>query len=232
MKRKPIIGIVGKVNPNFIKDLWEKNAVDDENRYYIVKNGGIAISLLPSQATLKFNDNDIKDDTVLTQEELGDLYKQIDLCDGFLLQGGMYSCNYEIEIVKRVLELNKPLLGICAGFNNILRALGTDVLLDEHKTHDFFDKDYRHKIIIDKDSIIYDLLGKEEYEVNSIHSMIATKEIVNSVARSTSYSEEGLVESFQMDDKKFVVGIKWHPEIMHDEFVDKLFKMLVDKSSE
>ena len=75
-------------------------------------------------------------------------------------------------------------------------------------------------------------MGKEEYEVNSIHSMIATKEIVNSVARSTSYSEEGLVESFQVDDKNFVVGIKWHPEIMHDEFVDKLFKMLVDKSSE
>jgi anthranilate/para-aminobenzoate synthase component II len=169
---------------------------------------------------------------LMTQEELDDLYKQIDLCDGFLLQGGMYSCSYEIEIAKRILELDKPLLGICAGFNNILRALGTDVLLDKTKSHDIFDKDYRHKIIIDKDSIIYDLLGKEEYEVNSIHSMIATKEIVNSVARSTSYSEEGLVESFQMDDKKFVVGIKWQPEIMHDEFVDKLFKMLVDKSSE
>ena len=62
------------------------------------------------------------------EEEKNELYRQIDLCDGFILQGGLYSSNYEIEMAKRIIELDKPLIGICAGFNNILRALGTNVI--------------------------------------------------------------------------------------------------------
>lgn len=76
----------------------------------IVKNGGIPIVLLPTEKTLVFNDNDIKDEKMLNREEICDLKKQIDLCDGFILQGGLFSCNYEIEIAKMVLELDKPLL--------------------------------------------------------------------------------------------------------------------------
>ena len=30
MNRKPIIGIVGKVSPNFSEDLWHRNRVVDE----------------------------------------------------------------------------------------------------------------------------------------------------------------------------------------------------------
>ena len=110
--KKPIIGIIGKVQPQHGEDIWHRIDEVDEIRYLIVKNGGIAITLLPTEATLKFNDNDIKDDTVLSEEELNDLYRQIDLCDGFILQGGLYSSNYEIEMAKRIIELDKPLIGI------------------------------------------------------------------------------------------------------------------------
>ena len=120
---KPIIGIIGKVQPQYEEDIWHRIDETDEIRYLIVKNGGIAITLLPTEATLKFNDNDIKDDTILSEEELNELYRQIDLCDGFILQGGLYSSNYEIEMTKKIIELDKPLIGICAGFNNILRAI-------------------------------------------------------------------------------------------------------------
>ena len=105
MKKKPIIGIIGKVQPKYGEDLWNRIDEVDEFRYYIVKNGGIAITLLPTEKTLQFNDNDIKDDTILTIEELEDLYRQIDLCDGFILQGGLFSCKYEIEMAKRIIEL-------------------------------------------------------------------------------------------------------------------------------
>lgn len=229
MSKKPIIGIIGKVSPNFNEDLWHRNRIADEFRYYVVKNGGIAIGILPTEPTLKFNDNDIIDNNKLSEGQLEDLYTQIDLCDGFILQGGLISCNYEIELAKKIIELDKPLIGICAGFNNILRALGTDVIEDKSKTHDFYDKDYRHKIKIQPNSLIYDFIQKEEYLVNSIHTMIATKELVEPYAKVTSYSEDGLVESFEVENKKFVVGIKWHPELMEDDFVDKLFKTFIDK---
>jgi len=229
MSNKPIIGIIGKVSPNFDEDLWHRNRVADEFRYYVVKNGGIAISLLPTEATLQFNDNDIIDNKKLNEEELEDLYKQIELCDGFVLQGGLISCNYEIELAKKIIELDKPLIGICAGFNNILRTLGTSVIEDKTKSHDYYDKDYRHMVKIEHDSIIYDIVGKEEYLVNSIHTMIATKELVDPYAKITSYSYDGLVESFEVENKKFVVGIKWHPELIDDGVADELFKIFIDK---
>ena len=120
---KPIIGIIGKAQPQYGEDIWHRIDEVDEIRYLIIKNGGTAIMLLPTEETLKFNDNDIKDNTILSDEELNELYRQIDLCDGFILQGGLYSSNYEIEMAKRIIELDKPLIGICAGFNNILRAI-------------------------------------------------------------------------------------------------------------
>lgn len=228
--RKPIIGIIGKVQPQYGEDIWHRIDEVDEIRYLIVKNGGIAITLLPTEVTLKFNNNDIKDDTVLSDEEKNELYRQIDLCDGFILQGGLYSSNYEIEMAKRIIELDKPLIGICAGFNNILRALGTDVIEDETKSHDIYDKDYRHKVSIINDTKLYDLINKDEYSVNSIHTMIALKEKVEGYAKISSLSYDGLVESFELDNKKFVMGIKWHPELMlEDEFPNKLFKEFISK---
>ena len=230
MSNKPIIGIIGKVQPKHGKDIWHRIDEVDEIRYLIIKNGGTAITLLPTKATLKFNDNDIKDNSVLNEEEIKELYRQIDLCDGFILQGGLYSCNYEIEMAKRIIELDKPLLGICAGFNNILRALGTDVVEDKEKKHDKYDKNYRHTIYIIPDTKLYNLIKKDKYEVNSIHTMIAPKEKVENYAKISSISEEGLVESIELENKKFVVGVKWHPELMlNDECVDNIFKEFISK---
>ena len=228
--KRPIIGIIGKVQPQYGEDIWHRIDEADEIRYLIVKHGGTAIMLLPTEETLKFNDNDIKDDTILTEEEKSELYRQVDLCDGFILQGGLYSANYEIEFAKRIIELDKPLIGICAGFNNILRAIGTDVIEDKTKKHDIYDKTYRHKISVIKDTKLYDLINKTEYFVNSIHSMIAPKENVKGYAKISSISNDGLVESFELDNKKFVIGIKWHPELMlEEEFTNKLFKKFIEK---
>ena len=226
--KKPIIGIIGKVQPQYEEDFWHRIDEVDELRYLIVKNGGIAIMLLPTEKTLKFNDNDTKDNTILSDEEKNELYRQIDLCDGFILQGGLYSANYEIEMAKRIIELDKPLIGICAGFNNILRALGTNVVEDKTKSHDIYNKDYRHKISVIKETKLHDLINKDEYSVNSIHSMIAPKENVEGYAKISSISYDGLVESFELNNKKFVIGLKWHPELMlEDEFTNKLFKEFI-----
>ena len=161
---------------------------------------------------------------------LNELYRQIDLCDGFILQGGLYSSNYEIEMAKRIIELDKPLIGICAGFNNILRALGTDVIEDQTKSHDIYDKNYRHEVTIMKGTKLYDLVNKDKYNVNSIHSMIAPKEKIEDYAEISSISYDGLVESFELGNKKFVIGIKWHPELMlEDEVTKNLFKNFIEK---
>ena len=47
--------------------------------------------------------------------------------------------------------------------------------------------------------------------------MIVPKEMVELYAKITSYSHNGLAESFEFPDKKFVLGFKWHLELMLEE---------------
>ena len=104
------------------------------------------------------------------------------------------------------------------------------MILDETKKHDIYDKQYRHQIKIEKDTELYKLVNKEKLDVNSIHSMIATKELVEPYAKISSYSNDGLVESFEVPNKKFIMGIKWHPELLFNEkYVDKLFKKFINE---
>lgn len=231
--KKTIIGIVSKPKPKKEKNIWNKMYIADEIRYLIIKNGGIAISLLPTEETMNFNEDDVNDIKVLTQEEKEDIYNLVKICDGIVLQGGVSSSNYEIEYAKKAIELDKPLIGICAGFNNVLRAIGGEVSVDNTNSHNYLDENYRHPIKIIKDTKLYNILNTEKLNVNSIHSMIAKKEIVEPLAKISSYSEDGLVESFELTDKKFVMGIKWHPELMlSDKYVDDIFKEFIDVAKE
>ena len=217
--KKPIIGIPSKEPIPDQDDLWHRMEIVDELRYLVTENGGITIMLLPTERTMDFNKSDCGDDTVLTEEEIADLHRQVDLCDGIILQGGLYSCSYEVEIARYALEKDLPLLGICAGFNNILRALG----------YNHYSREYRHPISILKDTKLYELIGQEEYPVNSMHTMMATKDQVEAYAQICAYDRDGHVESFDVPGKKFVLAVKWHPELMmEEEYTKRLFKTIID----
>ena len=59
--------------------------------------------------------------------------------------------------------------------------------------------------------------------------MIAPKENVENYAKISSISYDGLVESFELNNKKFVIGVKWHPELMlEEELTKKLFKEFIE----
>ncbi len=227
---KPVIGIVAKPGYKDEHDIWNRMDIVDELRFLVVQNGGIALVILPTENTMTFNDNDIKDKTELTLQEIGDLHKVVNICDGIILQGGLVSCNYEIEVAKKAIELDIPLIGICAGFNNILRAIGTDVIYDETKSHDYYDVNYRHNVNVIKDTKLWEISGQENMQVNSIHTMLAPKKLVEPFATISAISGDGFVECFELNNKKFVLGIKWHPELMlNEEFTNRLFKRFVEE---
>ena len=139
------------------------------------------------------------------------------------------SAKFEVEIAKIAIEKDIPIIGICGGFNNILRAVGGDVKEDVTGSHDYFDKEYRHEDTLVEDSKLYKIIGKKDLQVNSLHFMIATEEMVKPYAKVTAYSYDGLVEAFEIPDKKFVMGFKWHPELMiEEEYVHNIFKEFVD----
>ena len=162
-KRKPIIGIVSKPNVFCDNELYTQQIVYDGLRCAILKNGGLVIGILPTQAINTFCDSDKTDTTELTKYEIEDLYHLISLCDGIVLEGGLSSASYEIEIAKYAIKNDIPLLGICAGFNNIIRARGGNPFLIENTNiHNQEDGKYAHKNIIIKDSLLYSILKEEE----------------------------------------------------------------------
>ncbi|MBR5340455.1 MAG: gamma-glutamyl-gamma-aminobutyrate hydrolase family protein [Erysipelotrichaceae bacterium] len=231
--RKPIIGIPAK-QKNFVEEeLAHFDTLVDEHRLMVCKHGGITIMLTQSERKLDFSKSDLGDDTVLTEEEKQDLYQQVDLCDGIILQGGEFSSEYEVEIARYALKKNLPIIGTCAGFNNILRALGSNIYEDKTEKHSSRSLTYRHPIKIEKDTMLYRLIGKEDYQVNSLHTMICDDERVRSYAKISSHSPDGLVESFEVPDKRFVLAMKWHPELMgDDEGSDKIFTAFLSACNE
>ena len=75
--RKPIIGIVSKPKQKKEKNIWNKMYIADEIRYLIVKNGGLAISLLSPEETMDFNKDDINDKKILTKQEKNDILELV-----------------------------------------------------------------------------------------------------------------------------------------------------------
>ena len=229
--RKPVIGIVGKPQMHRENDYWHRLEMVDEIRILLADHGAVAVMLLPTEKTMVFNDNDLGDDTVICHDDLQDLYQQLSLVDGLILQGGDVSCQYEVELARKAIELDKPVLGICAGFNNILRALGSNTYEQKReKTHSHYDVDYRHRITIAEDTKMSEFAGSETYQVNSFHTMVVEKENVEPFAKVSSWSDDSLVESFELPDKRFVVAVKWHPEQMRDDkLTDKLMTAFVEE---
>lgn len=222
--KKPLIGIVAK--PKLETDMWYYTEIVDDIRYVVIKNGGAAIGILPTNQTLTFKLDDEKDETVLTQEEIEDLHNIIDKMDGIILTGGLVSNNYEEEIARYCIEKDIPLMGICAGFNNLIRALGGKTHLDNSGLHKQYGSRIAHNIIIDKNSKLYEILKKDTIMVNSIHTYISSEDEIKEYKVVATCPIDNSVEAIELPNKKFVMGIKWHPELMPE--MNEIFKSFID----
>lgn len=214
---KPIIGIVSK---HYKKDyLRLETFIRDEVKQAIFDNGGIAIGILPS------NEDKIKAkkyNNELTTNEKHNLYEQISLCDGIILQGGAFSDMYEVFIAKYCYDYDIPILGICAGNQNMVRALKGIVSKVNSNLNHKSDEKYVHSIKIDKDSKFYKIIGKKEIMVNSRHENNAIDPgKLNVVARS----KDGINEVLEDSSKRFFIGVQFHPESLYktDKDINKIF---------
>ena len=214
--KKPIIGVVSKNIT--IEDFygWSWQRISNDVRYSINKNGGLVMGILPQTTRKVFNQIDEHEDIVITDEEKEDLIYFINKCDGIILQGGISSHNYEEFIAKYCYENDIPLLGICAGYNNIIRGLGGQAKkIQNVDIHDRPDLTYAHKCkIIDENSLFAKIIKQTVFDVNSVHTYVGTK--IPKELSIVALSDDNQVEVVEAKNKKFYIGVKYHPELLVD----------------
>lgn len=236
---KPIIGMISPRNEETDRPFMNYTKFINTYSNKILEAGGIPIGLVFPNG--KF------------QTEV------MDLCDGFVLQGGPKIESYQINAVKYAIDNKKPILGIClgmqimAGFNWIESELGDmatyseieefikpeyeEYFLEKRSGHDELNPFYlskieksKHEVILEEDSILYKLFGKK-IDVPSIHRYAVKN---NSLDKSKIFkvvgkSSDGTIEAIEGKNPKHFMIGVQYHPELEDENI-QLFKKLVEES--
>ena len=86
-----------------------------------------------------------------------------------------------------------------------------------------------HDVIINKDSILYNIISKDKISVNSFHSKEVTK---NERFKIVALAEDGVIEGIELKDYPFCMGVQWHPELMLDTDINsvKIFEYFMKEA--
>jgi len=134
---------------------------------------------------------------------------------------------YEIRLIRRAAERGVPVLGICRGLQVLDVALGGTLWQDigtqvdgalVHRDWHRYDEN-GHTVRVAEHSWIarvYD--GRVALDVNSIHHQ-GIRELAPDL-RATAWAPDGIIEAAEcIDDRRFFVGVQWHPEWLEAERV-------------
>lgn len=182
------IGIIGRNNDD--KVTFNNEVIDVIHKYHCIPIGIIA----------NFNNN--------PNIEFNKIKKIIDLCDGFILQGGDNYYDVDILIAKYLYKNNIPTLGICLGMQTMAVAFNGNMgIINNHNSKN----KYVHQITINENSKLYDIIKKNKIHVNSRHNSYVLNTNLN-----ISASDE-IIEAVEDKNKNFFIGVQWHPESLMDE---------------
>jgi membrane dipeptidase len=150
----------------------------------------------------------------------------------------------ELILMRRALDKQIPVLGICRGVQVLAAAQGGKIVQDIY-TSGMYDKPLlkhsqdldrqfaSHTVRIEKDSILYTLFGTETVEVNSFHHQAVSDP--GHGMKVTAVSPDGVVEAIESTEFKSVLGVQWHPESFYvhkDNPMSCIFEWLVGESRE
>jgi putative glutamine amidotransferase len=138
----------------------------------------------------------------------------------------------ELTLARWAFADDLPTLGICRGQQLLNVALGGTLYQDlRHQgvtTVEHSDADGRarnallHRVRLDPSSRLAQLIDETDIEVNSLHHQ-AVKAIAPPL-RVTGKSEDGVIESLESDERRFLIAVQWHPEEIGDlPWVQRLF---------
>ena len=225
---KPLIGIVARVE---YPGGTHKLVLNDSNRSKLISRGADVTLILPT-GKIDYGDVKTEEQGELSLDEKKSLLRQLKNCDGILMPGGFKTNNFDLFIMNYAIENDIPVLGICLGMQILSFYKRDEISNEKNETninHCLIDEPYVHEVIIDKNSKLYSIIKKEKISVNSRHNYHAKP---NSNFNTVAVAPDGIPEAIEMPDKKFVIGVQWHPEDMDDENANVLFDTFIKACKE
>ena len=228
---KPVIGVTIDVMDD--RDLWMSRGIPEQEMLLctrpvfdvILEAGGIPLG-------------------IPVIKEISQIEEIIDKIDGLCVPSGpdifpgfsgqkinKYSGEVRVEkdesdlaYVKKAIEKSKPVIGMCRGMqiinialggnliSDISACIGTSILHNPSKVHSWLPV---HSININKDSILYQVLLKEEVDVNSFHHQSLDR--IGNGLKVVAQAEDGVIEAVE-SIKPFIIGVQFHPEYMYIKY--------------
>lgn len=145
----------------------------------------------------------------------------VNLCDGIILSGGDNFIKQDFLLVDYLYKNNIPTLGICLGMQSMARFFSKkeEVKVKNHLSADL----YVHYVNINKKSLLYKILNEERILVNSRHQSA----IIDTSLKIVATSDDNIVEAIEDTNKKFFIGVEWHPESLNDLNSKKLIEYFI-----
>jgi putative glutamine amidotransferase len=140
--------------------------------------------------------------------------------------------DFELALARAALDRDMPLLGICRGMQMLNIALGggieqhlPDVVGHEQHRHTpgaFAD----HHVRLEPGSLAARVVGREQEGVKSHHHQ-ALDGLGEGVVASGWSVEDGVVEAIELPERRFALGVLWHPE---EDEASRVLHALVDQA--
>ncbi|MBQ8202383.1 MAG: gamma-glutamyl-gamma-aminobutyrate hydrolase family protein [Clostridia bacterium] len=129
---------------------------------------------------------------------------------------------FELKLCKALLKHpEKPVLGICRGFQVMNIALGGDIYQDLQSGFEGQTLAHRqkqagkyasHPVQITDSCLMHDVVQSDTLLVNSFHHQALRR--MGDGFRVTATAPDGVIESAELTDHPFFIGVQWHPELL------------------
>lgn len=147
---------------------------------------------------------------------------------------------FEMELVKKMIDRNKAVFGVCRGVQIINVALGGTMFqdLNSQKNSSTIQHIQRrslqhasHFVQIERGSLLFEILQLERIKVNSYHHQ--ANRSLGKYLRASAMSDDGVIEAIELTKSPFVLGVQWHPEqqLKRKDYVARtLYQTFVQRS--
>jgi putative glutamine amidotransferase len=142
--------------------------------------------------------------------------------------------DFELAAGRAALAADKPVLGICGGQQLLHVALGGTLIqhiADEVEgalAHEQPNprNEPGHDVWVVEGTLLRAITGADTLAVNSAHHQ-AAKDVPPGVVVNAR-SPDGVIEGIEAPDRRFCIGVQWHPEYLINEADERLFRAFVD----